>query len=114
MPNINNMNTFNTKYNLKWSHVDDLQGNQQSDQPTSTDAGSTSSANTSSVKPVGANYIPVYKKQLSGKGSNNNLNTITNLPGEHEVSAPSHEAVWTEKRGRRLFKKDGIIYDLLN
>ena len=114
MPNINNMKSFNTKYNLKFSQIDDLQGNQQNDHMTSPDSINTSGANTSSVKPVGANYIPICTKQLSGKGSNNNLNTITNITGEHEVSAPSHEAVWTEKRGRRLFKKDGIIYDLLN
>ena len=113
MPNKTTTMNFKTKYNLKWSHVEDLQATQENDQPVSlTSNDGTSDAKT--TKPVGANYIPVELLQLSGKNVSKEINVIDAIPpASYEVRVKEHKI--TEKdTNRRLFKKNGIIYDLLN
>jgi len=113
------MNNFKTKYKSCLSTTDELQYVKQSDSspnPFKENAPREKKANytiSNVVAVSGGKYLPINQEQLSGKGvdkSKQIYNDIDINPLDGYTALGKIDG-WSN---RRIFKKDGIIYDLIN
>ena len=114
------MYNFKTKYQSCKATIDELQYVRQGDSAPSLskDDGpkrKQANYNFSIISPVsGGKHIPILNNQLTGKGVNNKQKIWHETTGINNtlVDGQTTFGIIPRFNKRRLFKKDGIIYDL--
>jgi len=113
------MYDFKTKYKSCLSATDELQYVKQSDSspnPFKENAPREKKANynlSDRMAISSGKYLPINQEQLSGKGVDKTKN-IYNKVELNYIDAYTVFGKIDEWSHRRVFKKDGIIYDLIN
>jgi len=113
------MNTFKTKYKSCLSATDELQYIKQNDSspnPFKENTPREKKANyniSNRVAISSGKYLPINQEQLSGKGVDRSeqIYNELNINSTDGYTALGKIDSWYN---RRIFKKDGIIYDLIN